>query len=220
MPDPQGALPGRAPADLDPGMPEAGRATADDRRRSRAVVLVSVAVLALSGLALAFFLGTRLRPAPPPAPAPTSSSPTPAPTPSPTPTLAPAPAGPVPPGTYEWDELGGGECIDPFASPWDREFTVVDCAQPHPAQLVARGTFPGDIAAPYPGPDALTSELNLLCTRPEVLDPVAAGQYGDLQWQAAYPAGEEQWREGDRSWFCFVFRGSGQPLTGSVAAPV
>ncbi len=143
----------------------------------------------------------------------------PTPTPTPTPTLAPLPAGPAPPGTHDWDALGGGECLDPFVSPWEREFSVVDCAQPHPAQLVARGAFPGDAAAPYPGEQALTAELNLLCTRPEVLDPVAAEQYGDLQWQPSYPAGEEQWREGDRSWFCFVARASGQPLTGSLAAP-
>jgi hypothetical protein len=189
-------------------------------RRSRILVIASVAVLALAGLALAFFAGTRVAAVPPPPVAvPASASPSPTPTPTPTPTLAPVPAAPVGPGTWEWDELGGGECLDAFSSPWEREFTVVDCAQPHPAQLVARGVLPGDAGAPYPGEQAIAAELNLLCTRPEVLDRAAAEQYGDLQWQAAYPATEEQWRDGDRSWFCFVSRSSGQPLTGTVAAP-
>ncbi|WP_210507944.1 septum formation family protein [Naasia sp. SYSU D00057] len=212
-----GSVPAPATPDPDPDAPAEGEAAARDRR-SRIVVIVSIAVLALAGLALAFLVGTRLQPAPPPpAPETTAAPVTPTPTPTPTPTLAPLPAAPAAPGVVSWEELGGGECLDPWASPWAREFTVVDCVQPHRAQLVARGVFDGDALAPYPGEQALTSQLGLRCASPDVVDLVTAEQYADLQYQAAYPATEEQWAAGDRSYFCFVFRGSGEPLTGSVA---
>jgi hypothetical protein len=188
-------------------------------RRARLVIVVSLAVLAVAGLLLAFFVGTRLRGAPAPAPAPSSASASPSAAPTPTPTPTVAPAGTVPPGTYAWDALGGGECVDPYVSPWEREFTVVECGQPHPAQVVARGSFSGDAAAAYPGEQTLTAQLNLLCTAPEVLDRGAAGQYADLQFQASYPAGEQQWVAGDRGYFCFVSRSSGEALTGSLAVP-
>jgi len=214
-----GSVPAPVAPEPDPGTPDAGADAAPRDRRSRIVVIVSIAVLALAGLALAFFVGTRLQQAPPPSVAKTTTAAvaTPTPTPTPTPTLAPIPAGPAAPGLVSWEDLGGGECLDPWASPWDREFTVVDCVQPHRAQLVARGAFEGDAFAPYPGEQALTSQLGLRCSSPDVVDLVAAEQYADLQYQAAYPATEEQWTAGDRSYFCFVFRGSGEPLTGSVA---
>lgn len=174
-----------------------------------------VAVLALIAL---FLLGTRL-PAiltSAPAPTPTASE-----TPTPSPTFTVLPAGPVEPGLWAWDELLGGECLDPFTDPWDEEFTVVDCAAEHPAQLVLRGTFAptveGVFAEPYPGAEALQSQLSLLCTASGVLDLALAGQYPDVQVQGTYPATAEQWDAGDRSYYCFVSRSSGDSLTGSVA---
>lgn len=199
----------------DSARPERDRA----KRRDHALVLASIAVLALAGLALAFFVGTRLggggASAAAPTPTPTASSPSPTPTPTPTPT---ATEGPVAAGEHEWDELLGGECIDPFESVWERTFSVVSCTTGHAAQLVARGAFTGKPGTPYPGAEELTSKLNLLCTSPDALDLEAAGDYTDLRVQAAYPAGEEQWADGDRSWFCFVFRKGGKELEGSLAA--
>jgi hypothetical protein len=188
-------------------------------RRTRLILIAAVAAIGAAGLLLAFLVGTRLAPAAPPpvATRTASASPTPVATATPTPAAEPIPTGAVAPGTYEWNRLGGGECLDPYISPWEREFTVVDCAAPHPAQLLARGAFDGDATAPYPGEQALTAQLNLRCTAAAVLDLGAASAYADLQFQAAYPAGAEQWTAGDRAYFCFVSRSSGQPLTGSVA---
>ena len=174
-----------------------------------------------------FFLGMRLASQPsagtPAEPAPTASptpsgTPTSTPTPSPTPTEEPADvaAGPVAPGVHAWDDLRGGECLDPYASPWEEEFTVVDCANPHPAQLVHRGGFPTD-APDYPGEQAIQPQLSLLCSAPTVIDVAAAAPYTDLQVQGAYPATAEQWNAGQRDIFCFVSRTSGEPLTGSIA---
>ena len=50
----------------------------------------------------------------------------------------PGATGPQPAGVHKWDTLFGGECLQPYASPWDEEFTVADCAAPHAAQLVYR----------------------------------------------------------------------------------
>ncbi|MDQ1584336.1 MAG: hypothetical protein QOF36_2390, partial [Microbacteriaceae bacterium] len=173
-----------------------------------------VALLVLIGL---FALGTRL-PALTAAPAATPSpTPSATPTPTPTPTVTPKPAAGLAAGVHPWNALGGGECLQPYTNPWAETFTVVDCATPHAAQLVYTNLLSADIAAPYPGADALASQINLLCTKPGVIDLGAAGQYPDLQLQGSYPATAKQWADGQRSYYCFASRSSGQPLTASVA---
>jgi hypothetical protein len=195
---------------------------------------IAGSLAALLVLVALFFLGTKLpraETAPAAVATPKASA---TPTPSPTPTVLPA--GPLAAGSYKWDQLLGGECLEPFTSPWAEKFTVVDCTVPHPAQMVARGVFAetppaaGDGSAPatpsvggeassYPGADALQAQINLLCTTPGVIDFAAAGAYNDIQILGSYPATDKQWADGERSYFCFVTRSSGEPLTGSVAAP-
>ncbi|WP_167137697.1 hypothetical protein [Diaminobutyricimonas sp. TR449] len=173
-----------------------------------------VAVLLLVAL---YFLGTRLGAAQPEPVA--SPSPTPSETATPTPEPTALPAGPVSPGTYDWQELLGGECLEPFADPWAEEFTVVDCGIPHRAQLVDRGTFTDLAEQAYPGAEALQSQINLLCTGPSVIDLAAAGQFADIQVQATYAATAEEWDAGHHDYFCFVSRSSGEPLPLSVGVP-
>jgi hypothetical protein len=194
-----------------------------------------LAVLALIGL---FFLGTKLPELFGSAPAPASDtrgsataasasvspSPTPSETPSPSPSAPPvtevAAVGPLAPGTHSWEKLRGGECLTGYETPWAEEFTVVDCAVPHPAQMVHRGVFgPGDASA-YPGIDALQAQINLLCSAPTVIDFAAAGAYNDIRVAGSFAATSQAWAAGHRDYFCFVTRGSGEPLTGSVAIPV
>ena len=131
--------------------------------------------------------------------------------------------GPVPPGDYRWDELWGGECLEPYVNAWQDEFTVVDCAVPHGGQLVARVPFPlpegqADYG-PYPGEDALAAQIAILCSAPGVIDLAAAGAFTDIQLQGAFAVTEEQWEDGLTDYFCFVSRSSGEPLTGSLAIP-
>jgi hypothetical protein len=184
-------------------------------------------LLAVIALIALFLLGTRLPDLLGPAPAVIAS-----PTPTPTPTRTPLAIGPVEPGTYDWDELLGGECLEPYdaeAGPWAEEFTVVDCATPHAAQMVFRAWFPAEPADPedpdaepvwgaFPGAAALQAQISLLCSAPGVVDLAAAGAYSDAQIQGSYPVTEEQW-ELDPSYYCFVSRSSGEPLTASVAVP-
>jgi len=179
-----------------------------------------LAVIALIGL---FVLGTRLPDLLGPAPAVVTASPT------PTPTITALPVGPVEPGEYEWDELLGGECLEPYADAWQDDYTVVDCAEAHGGQMVYRAWFPplvvdpenpqvGKPGDPFPGVDALQAQISLLCSAPGVVDLAAAGGYSDIQVQGSYPVTREQWDE-DPSYYCFVSRSSGEPLTGSVAIP-
>jgi hypothetical protein len=182
-------------------------------------------LLALIALVALFLVGTRLPDLLGPAPAVAT------PTPTPTPTMTALPIGPVEPGTYDWDELLGGECLEPYdaeAGAWAEEYTVVDCAEPHGAQMVFRAWFPAEVdpadpeAEPvrpsFPGVDELQAQISLLCSAPGVVDLAAAGVYTDAQIQGSYPVTEEQW-DRDPSYYCFVSRSSGEPLTGSVAIP-
>ena len=175
-------------------------------------------MLALTAL---FFLGQSLGggDATPVAVATSSATPTPSATPSAAPTAPTEPTGPQPVGVHQWDTLFGGECLQPYVSPWEEEFTVADCAAPHAAQLVYRGVFAGDAATAFPGEAELAGQINLLCSAPGVIDLAAVGAYDDVQVQGSYPIEEEQWSAGARYYYCFVSRASGEPLTGSVAGP-
>lgn len=138
---------------------------------------------------------------------------------TPAPTITPKAATAAGAGVHSWHSLGGGECIEPYTGPWADTFTVVDCAAPHAAQLLYTNLFSADPAASYPGADTLAGQINALCTAPGVIDLAAAGSYPDLQVQGTFPATEAQWASGQRSYYCFANRSSGQPLTSSVAGP-
>lgn len=179
-------------------------------------VLGSVlAVMALIGL---FLLGIRL-------PDLLGPSPAVAPIASPSPSASHAVVlGPVKPGTYAWDELLGGECIEPYDSAYQAEYTVVECTEPHAAQLVktgaivpvapVTGVFDPDA---YPGDEALLAQTIQLCQAPGIFSPAASG-VTDAQLTTAYPT-EDQWADGGRAYFCFVTRASGEPLTVDLALP-
>jgi hypothetical protein len=180
-------------------------------------------LLAILALIALFLLGTRLPDLFGPAPAVST------PTPTPTPTLTALPLGPVEPGEYAWDELLGGECLEPYENAWQEDFTVVPCEEPHGGQLVYRAWFPPEVVDPenpqvgkpddpFPGTEALAARMTLLCSAPGVVDLGVAGGFGDAQIQGAYPVTEEQW-DADPSYYCFFSRSSGEPLTVSVAVP-
>jgi hypothetical protein len=188
------------------------------------IALGVVAVLVLVGL---FFLGTRLpgmfgQTAAAPTPSATAT-PTPTETATPTPTEPPAEevvtVGPVAPGEHKWTALLGGECLEPYETPWAENFTVVDCAAPHQAQMVFTAPVTSDPAAPYPGEAEIASQIALWCSAPGVLDTAAAGAFTDLQVQGTYPVSDEQWADGERNYYCFLSRSTGEPLTGTLAVP-
>jgi hypothetical protein len=176
----------------------------------RILIWVAVGLLATVVLLGFYFLGQNL--ASPAAPVAASASPTPTPTPTPTSTTTQLA------GVHAWDTLNGGECLEPYVSPWEEDFTVIDCAEPHAAQLVYVGTF-AEAAGDFPGEEALASQVNLLCSIPGVIDLAAAGEYPDVQVQASYPVTAEQWDAGSHEYSCFVSRASAEPFTASLAGP-
>jgi len=176
---------------------------------------LSGGVIALLVLAILFVVGTKIAAAP--TPAATSKSATPKVVPSSSAALTASATGPAAAGLHLWSDLRGGECVDPYSNPFDLRFTVVDCAAPHPAQMVFRGTFPGEATVAYPGLDSLQSQITSLCTAPGVIDLAKAGAYSDIQFRASFAATTEEWTKGQHDYFCFVNRSGGEPITGSLA---
>ena len=123
-----------------------------------------------------------------------------------------------PVGEYAFSDLFGGECLDPFDTAWASTFTVVDCATPHPAQLVYAGDLSIDGSYPsYPGDDRIGSAAIAGCSRKGVLNLKTAKTYSDLLVSAAYPISSEAWDSGDKRYYCFVTRSSGVPLDINLA---
>jgi hypothetical protein len=193
-----------------------GSTGAGDKRTVRSLIWVAGGLAVLLVLAGLFYAGTLLSGGGSGGAADTASTSA---TPSATETPVAAPTGPQPAGVHPWNTLFGGECIEPYADPWAEEFTVVDCAAPHSAQLVYRGALPGDAAAPFPGEAEIASQMGLLCTADGIIDQAAISGITDLQVQAAFPVTEEQWAGGERTYYCFANRSGGEPLTTSIAGP-
>jgi hypothetical protein len=181
-------------------------------------MLIVAGALLLVLLVIALFIVGRTVAHPDPAPTPTPTA-TKTPTPTPTPTPTAVATGPVAPGKHPWIALRGGECLQPFTTPWADAFTVVDCATPHAGQLVYTARLSTDAAAPFPGVDAVATQAGALCARAGIVNLAAAAKYGDVQLQATYPVTAEQWEQGQRSYYCFVNRSSGQPIGGSLMGP-
>lgn len=186
----------------------------------KVLLWVAGSLVAVLLLVLVFVLGTRIPLLLGPAP---GAEPIASPEPSPTASTDARPIGAVAPGDWRWDELGGGECLEPFVDAWQEQYTVVDCAAPHGGQLVLRAELPlaeGAVApGPYPGEQVLAAQTLQLCSSAGVLDLRAAGAFTDVVLQAAFPPSEEAWDAGERDYFCFVSRSSGEALTASLAGP-
>jgi hypothetical protein len=181
-------------------------------RTQKVLAIVAGSLVVLLALVGVFLLGTKtpgLIPKPEAKPVEVEKTPD--------PVAAPPAVGPVAPGTYAWNELLGTECIEPFTDAWAEEFTVVDCTTPHAAQLVSRGIFADEAFAPYPESIELQARINLLCTSPTSVNYAAAGALSDIAVSASYPATAEQWDAGEREYFCFLTRSTGEPLAVSLA---
>jgi hypothetical protein len=177
-------------------------------KTQKILLLVAGGLVALLALLGVFMLGTRLDGLIPEAAPPAEEI-----VPTTAPVAAPPAVGPLAAGTHAWDALLGTECLDPYGSAWEEEYTVVDCAAPHAAQMVFRGIFADEAFAPYPDASVLQARINLLCTSPTTINYAVASQFADIQIAASYAATEADWDAGQRDYYCFVSRSSGEPLT-------
>ena len=198
-----------APAESDGSSPRGALS-----KTTKIVLWIAGIIVAALLLAALFLIGARIQTPSAPMPTPTRT-----PTGTPTPTPTALPAGPIGEGVHRWDALLGGECLDPFDTAWQDEYTVVSCAAPHPAQLVLRGVFADAPEAQYPGLDQLGARMNLLCTAPSVVDYSVAGAFSDIQVEASFAVDAADWDAGNRTFFCFLSRSSGEPFTASIAVP-
>ncbi|MFN4001303.1 hypothetical protein [Microcella sp.] len=200
------------------GEPTADAARAPIGRTQKILLWVAGSLVAVLALVAIFALGTRIPLLLGPAP---GALPSPTPSPTPVETDVAAPVGPVAPGEYRWDELLGGECLEPFIDAWQETYTVVDCTVLHTAQLVFRGTFPlpegSEVQGPFPGEEALAAQIPVLCSAPGVIDLDIAGAVDDLQVQGSFPVTAEEWDAGQNDYFCFASRASGELLRRSIA---
>jgi hypothetical protein len=184
-------------------------------RLQRVLLIVLGSVLAVLAIIALFFLGMRLPDVFGPAPAVTAPSASPSPSASPIIVV-----GPVAPGEYHWDELLGGECLDPFEGAWQDTYTVVDCETPHAAQMVITAEFSVPEAGPdaFPGEDVLQANSVAACRNSGIFSP-AAGGVPDAQLDVSFPVSEEDWDAGNRRYYCFVSRSSGEQITGDITVP-
>ena len=95
----------------------------------------------------------------------------------------------------------------------------MQCSQPHSAQLVLKGTFPDTVDAEYPGVDALQKLAASLCTAPTVIDYAATADAHDIQILASFAADDQDWLDGNRTFYCFANRTGGAQFSTSIAVP-
>jgi hypothetical protein len=192
----------------------ARRARGTIPRTQKMLMWVAGGLVAALALVALFALGTRLSSVFGPAPAVVVEA-----SPEPSASAAPLGIGPVAPGEYQWDQLLGGECLQPFESAWQDRYVVIGCTEPHAAQLVYRGVFADALDSEYPGVEALQQRVSLPCAAPTAIDYAAASGTNDIQVTTSFAADEADWAAGNRSFFCFVIRSTGEPFTASIAVP-
>jgi len=195
--------------------PKPPRPPMTEAQRQRMLLIGAAAAVGILVLAALFLLGTRL-------PALVGEAAVDV-TAAPAPSLG-IPLTPVDPGVYPWNELRGGECLEPFTDPWAEQFTVVDCLEPHTAQLTLHGSYldalgtvndAGELVLPaFPGEESLVASIDALCA--VGVDFALARDITDGQIQGTFPTTVEEW-DADPSYRCYFSRSSGAELTGSVA---
>ena len=128
-------------------------------------------------------------------------------------------------GTWSWDELNGGECIDNYddADPltddaYQDTYEVVDCADSHEAQLVRVGDLRTDAGIPiYPGDSAAGPVAMGECFASGIITASAYATYPTLLTDVRYPTSQTQWNKGDTFYYCFAHTIPIADITGSVA---
>lgn len=178
-----------------------------------AVVLLSVAAFANGRPPGRAQADTTAAPSAPPHPL--DPAPTPLglpPRPTHTPPVATVPEQPV-------GSIAVGACLQVFPSPREAAYPVIDCGSPHIAQVLSKGLLPQSADAPFPGVQALNTQVGDLCSAPGLLDWNWVAVWNeDVQVELRYPDSATQWASGDRAYECFVDTYSRHELTGTAVA--
>jgi HAE1 family hydrophobic/amphiphilic exporter-1 len=141
------------------------------------------------------------------------------------PTLPTISVSPRSAGTWSWDELNGGECIDNYddADPttdnaFQDSYNVVSCNDPHDAQLVRVGDLRTDAGIPiYPGDAAIGPVAMGECFSSKIISASAKAAHPTLSSDWRYPTSQTQWNKGNTFYYCFAHTNPIADITGSVA---
>ncbi|MEY3310310.1 MAG: hypothetical protein RL107_446 [Actinomycetota bacterium] len=132
-------------------------------------------------------------------------------------------------GTWSLDELNGGECIEPYPTASEGEYTVVACDTAHSAQLVRVGDLRTDAGIPiYPGEDDDGNDISGFvamgeCFASGIISSTAKATYPLLTTAPMatidffYPRSQTQWNQGNTFYYCIAHSFSADPITESVA---
>ena len=135
--------------------------------------------------------------------------------PTPSPTASAVPSVPTQPVST----LKTGDCLQTYPSPWADGYPVVDCADPHIAQVLSTGILPQPLDAAFPGSKALEDQVNDLCSSSDLLNWNWVAVWNeDVFIDARYPNTNALWTSGSRTYYCFVYTFSRHELTGSAVA--
>ena len=141
------------------------------------------------------------------------------------PTLPTISVSPRDEGSWSWDELNGGECIDNYddADPttnnaFQDSYDVVSCNDPHDAQLVRVGDLRTDAGIPiYPGDVAIGPVAMGECFSSKIISTSAKAAHPTLSSDWRYPTSQTQWNKGNTFYYCFAHTNPIADITGSVA---
>jgi hypothetical protein len=124
------------------------------------------------------------------------------------------------PGTVTLGTMQPGSCFDDASLPAeaadaDVAIDLVDCAQPHDNETYLRYAYAAGASAPYPGDDALISELEGACY--DSFATYVGIDYLDssLMYFYFYPL-EDAWQAGDRLGLCMLYDMNYEKLVGSA----
>ena len=112
--------------------------------------------------------------------------------------------------------LASGECLADFTDITE-DALLVDCAEPHNAQLVASESYPED--AEFPGRDQLGLRAEAACaTASADINPDVVTEDLQVTLLRATPTAET-WADGDRRVDCFAVVGNGGTVSQSLLNP-
>ena len=112
--------------------------------------------------------------------------------------------------------ISAGECLADFTAITE-DAAVVDCSEPHNAQLLASESYPEDAA--FPGRDQLSARAEASCAAASgSVDPDAVTEDLEITLLRATPT-EGTWADGDRRVDCFAVIENGATVTRSLIAP-
>lgn len=112
--------------------------------------------------------------------------------------------------------IAAGECLADFTDVTE-DALLVECTEPHNAQLLASENYPED--AEFPGPDQLGLRAEAACAAASAeIDPEVVTDGLDVTLLRATPT-TQTWADGDRRVDCFAVIGDGATVSRSLLTP-